>query len=458
MASLTGALAAYAASRPTIPPSIAGIVKSGFIDCVACVAAGRDDEAVLALRGFVAQNGRVALSPVLTLTDGRPRAPADAALLVGTAAHVLDYDDVALASHPSAVMVPAILATALSLGHCTGADMVRAYVVGYETWAELYRRDPDPLHQKGWHPSSTLGVIAATAAVINLLGLSREVARHALGITCSRAGGVTANFGSSTKPLHIGIAASEAILATQLAQAGFTAAEDALEHRSGLLHAISPAGRVDVSSDVQVGDGTRYLAASGLSIKRYPVCYASHRVLDGILQLARTTSFDINSIHKISVHMGDTQRAMLRVEVPETTLQAKFALRFCLAVALVRKEFGLAELNPQLLSHPDIAHAFSRIEVSETHETCDIYPWFAPVDSVSITWEGDRTLSSGPIRFAKGSAHDPLNTSELREKYLACMADQQHIKADRLYDGLANLEQVEDVRRLLRDAITATQA
>src|SRR3546814_1736597 len=54
-------------------------------------------------------------------------APADAALLHGTAAHALDYDDTnhPAYAHPSAVLLPALLAVA-PLTDATGADLVSA--------------------------------------------------------------------------------------------------------------------------------------------------------------------------------------------------------------------------------------------------------------------------------------------------------------------------------------------
>ncbi|MBV7483840.1 MmgE/PrpD family protein [Bordetella sp. BOR01] len=458
MASLTQAVADYAIGRMTVPPNIADIVKFGFIDCTACIVAGRHSVAVAATRRFLQESGRRSTVPVRALSNGVPRAPADVALLDGTSAHVLDYDDVALASHPSAVMVPAILAVAQTRPGCSGLDVLRAYVVGYEVWAELYGRDQDALHQKGWHPSSTLGLIAATAAVINVLGLSSDIARHAVGIACSRASGVTANFGSGTKPLHIGLAASEAIMATQLAQAGITAAGDALEHRSGLLHALSPARRVNVDAGVKLSDGSHYLARSGLAIKRYPVCYASHRALDGILELTTLPDFELRKIDRIRVRIGDTQANMLRVDIPQTEMQAKFALKFCLAVAAVKKRFGLAELNPRLIDDPDVAHVFSLIEVTEDQAKCDIYPWFAPADTVTVQLMDGRTLSSGPVRFAKGNAHNPIDAGELLGKYNDCMAGQDVIAAASLYDGLSTLETVDDIGGLLRSVIVPPSA
>lgn len=453
MTSLTQAIAEYAVSRKAVPARIADIVKLGFIDCVACIVAGRKDGVVISLRRFIEEQGRAGTARAHALTDGTVVAAADAAMINATAAHVLDYDDVALAGHPSAVLVPAILAAAESTPGCSGADAVRAYVTGYEVWAELYRRDADALHQKGWHPSSTLGLIAATAAVISVSGLRQDIAQHALGIACSRAGGVTANFGSGTKPLHIGYAASEAITAVALASCGITAAPDALEHHSGLLHALSPRGNVDVASAADLSHGGAYLSKYGLSLKRYPVCYASHRVLDGILALRDDPDFELSRIEEITLHIGDTQANMLRVEVPLTTLQAKFALKFCVAAAAVQGRLGMAELDPAFMQHPEVARLFERIRIVTDDAKCGIYPWFSPADTVIVRLDRGKTLTSGPIPFAKGNAHNPITAIELKEKYEDCMAGQDTLVAAALYAHLSGLQEVPDLAGALTPCI-----
>ncbi len=458
MASLTLAIAQYAVSRMTVPAAIAAIAKSGFIDCAACIVAGRNDGAVLALRRFIRDQGRGGAARAHAWTDGTQLAAADAAMLDATAAHALDYDDVALAGHPSAVLVPAILAAAQYVPQCNGMDVLRAYVIGYEVWAELYRRDQDALHQKGWHPSSTLGLVAATAAVISVSGLRQDIAQHALGIACSRAAGVTANFGSATKPLHIGYAASEAMTAVALARCGMTSAADAIEHGSGLLNALSPAGRVDLSGEVGLSDGSAYVARYGLSIKRYPVCYALHRVLDGILALRAQPGFDTRQIEAIELCVGDTQANMLRVEAPQTTLEAKFALKFCVAVAAVRGRLGMAELDPGLMRHPDVAHLLPRIRVTIDTAKCDVYPWFSPADTVTVRLADARVLSSGPIRFAKGNAHNPVDAAALKEKYEDCLAGQDTLAAAPLHACLATLEAVPDIASALAACIKPAPA
>ena len=87
--------------------------------------------------------------------------------------------------HPSTVLVPAILAEAETLG-AAGSDMFAAYVAGYETWAELARRDPGHHHSKGWHPTGIFGAIGAAAACAALRRLDAEQATMAIALAASQ--------------------------------------------------------------------------------------------------------------------------------------------------------------------------------------------------------------------------------------------------------------------------------
>ena len=146
-----------------LPEKAVRVARMGIIDCIGTMIAGRNEDSVRIMTETLAPGDGPA-----TLTFGDRKAPApEAAWINGVAAHALDYDDVALRGHPSTVLVPAILAEAEHLGS-SGADMITAYVAGYETWAELFRRDTGLLHQKGWHPTGLYGAVGAAAACAKL--------------------------------------------------------------------------------------------------------------------------------------------------------------------------------------------------------------------------------------------------------------------------------------------------
>ena len=212
---LTKSLGQFVAdlSPNRLPEEAARIARMGFIDTIGTMIAGRNEDSVRIMTETLAPGDGPA-----TLTFGDRHAPApEAAWINGTAAHALDYDDVALRGHPSTVLVPAILAEAEHLGS-SGADMITAYVAGYETWAELFRRDTGLLHQKGWHPTGLYGAVGAAAACAKLRKLDAEKSAIAIALGASQSAGLMSNFGTMTKPFHAGKAAHAGIMAARLAR------------------------------------------------------------------------------------------------------------------------------------------------------------------------------------------------------------------------------------------------
>lgn len=437
MSGLTDSIANFVSKGMTVPEDAARIVRTGFIDTVATMLAGRDEEVVGIVRKFVAARGSQAREAQVLFGNERAAA-ADAALINATAAHALDYDDVALGGHPSTVLVPAVLAEGEHLG-ASGAEALRAYLVGYEVWAELAARDPDPYHLKGWHPTAVLGTVGATAAVAHLHHLPPAVCRTALSLAASMAGGLVANFGTMTKPFHAGRAAACGIDAVRLAALGISAATDALEHGAGFLAAFSPRGAARrEGTSPELGRKLRILD-SGLSIKKYPMCYGAHRVIDGVLDLARAHDVKPQDVAKVHATIGVAEAAMLRNHEPVTGLEAKFSLEFAIASALVRRKVGLAELTDGFLAEAPVREAMAKVEFGTVDTHCPIEPIFALTDRVVLEMRDGRRLDSGEIRFARGNAQLPLAEDDLKTKFLDCAASAGDLDAGALFRDLRNL-------------------
>ena len=144
-----------------IPAEAQAVAKTGITDCFGVMIAGARDPAIALMDRELSSSDAGAQASLIPSLEKRN--VEDAALVNGAAAHVLDYDDVTLDGHPSAVLVPAIVAQGEALS-ASGAELVTAYVAGYEIWVELLIREPVPLHQKGWHPTAVRGAVAAAAA------------------------------------------------------------------------------------------------------------------------------------------------------------------------------------------------------------------------------------------------------------------------------------------------------
>jgi 2-methylcitrate dehydratase PrpD len=336
----------------------------------------------------------------------------------GVAAHALDYDDVGMDGHPSAALTPAILAEGWSLG-VSGKEAIAAYVAGYEVWALLQEIEPGHLHERGFHPTAIWGSIAAAAACARLNQLTMDETRNAIAIAASLAAGVVANFGTMTKPLHVGRTAQAGVLAARLAKSGFTGSPDALEHSAGFMRAHSPSGTPDVGlGNCQLGREWR-LPKYGINIKRYPMCYATHRSIDAMLDLVHDHNLSSDAVGEVNVRLGSTQSVMLRNHDPKTALEAKFSLEFAMASAIVARRVGLAELDDAFVRRADVIENMGKVKYTTTDETLPDMP-FAPEETLSIILKSGETITHPPVARPKGSWQKPLSDDELRDKFIDC--------------------------------------
>jgi 2-methylcitrate dehydratase PrpD len=399
-----------------IPAEGCAIARTGIADCFGVLIAGaRGPEIALVDRELGVSSGASLAS---LIPSGARRSVESAALINGVAAHVLDYDDVALDGHPSAVLVPAILAQG-EASEASGAQMLTAYVAGFEVWAELLTREPTPLHRKGWHPSAVLGTVAAAAACAKLRGLNAAETATALAIAASMSSGLVANFGSMTKSFQVARAAQSGVIAARLAQAGLTASPDALEHPSGLLAALSPEGKAERDRPFVAAQKEWHIVGEGLNIKRYPICYATHRSIDAALGLVTRHDLKPSAIERIHVSTGEIQLRMLRNSAPQSGLEAKFSMQFAMAAALLARKVGLAELTDGFVRRPEVQAIFPLVSFSTTEARSGSN--FAPADSVEITTKSGEIHRSGPVEYAKGSHQLPLSREELYDKFADCL-------------------------------------
>ena len=443
MSALTRNLAEFVSSLQfgKIPADGVATAKRGFIDCVGVMFAGREEPVVRVLRESL--SFLVVGEAKILFDKGHTTSP-EAALLNATAGHALDYDDVAIDGHPSVVLVPAILAEGERLG-ASGADLIAAYVAGYEVWGELASRDEDKYHAKGWHPSGVFGAVGAAAAGARLAKLDAGRTAHAIAAAASMSAGLTANFGSMMKPLQVARAAQGGLIAARLAAKGFTASPDALEHRGGFLNAFSPGGRVRTDGTL----GEWHILKNGLNIKRYPVCYALHRSIDGILSLNSGKKVAPENIKEIELMIGKHQAGMLRHSRPQNALDAKFSAEFAAASAVVAGRVGLAELSDEFVRSAPVQALFPKVRITAVDDPDPDDPLFSRSDQVRVTLADGTVLAGKPVSHAQGHAHNPLGMDELRLKFNDCVAGAlPAARRDALYERLAGLENLPEVAAL----------
>lgn len=426
----------------SLPPEAVTQAKRAILDTLGVALAGCREEGP----AIVAEQARRTGGAQEAMVLGRPfRAPAaEAALVNGTSAHALDFDDVnfSMRGHPSAPLLPAVLATAETAG-ASGARLLLAFVLGVEVEAKLGRLMGGRHYALGWHPTSTLGPLGAAAACAKLLGLDEEGTQAALGIAASMASGVRANFGTMTKPLHVGLAARNGVQAATLAAAGFTASAEALDADDGFVSAfLAEPPRDDRHLD---GLGQPYdIVSPGLGQKLYPCCYATHRAIDAAIELA--TGVDTADIASVRIEVSRGTLMPLIERRPQTGLEGKFSLEYCAATALVDGAVHMSSFTDDAVRRPEVSRLLDATEVVEDQE---------PQSNPLAAWAelrlgvGDGSGRSLRVDVPKGDPRRPLTWEELAAKFRDCAAALlRPEEAAQVIETVERLDRLQDVRQL----------
>ncbi|THF57209.1 MmgE/PrpD family protein [Pseudothauera rhizosphaerae] len=415
-----------------------------ILDTVGVMLAGSDHAGVSALKRVVLGNGSDGQSTVVG--DPRRAGLLDAAQINGMAAHMLDFDDSnsQLFGHPSVAVLPALLALAEREG-ASGRQVVEAYLGGFEAAARIGTGISRYQYTLGWHPTSSVGIFGAVAACALLLDLDEARIAQALGIAASMSAGVKSNFGSMTKPLHVGQAARNGLQAVLLAAEGFTAASDAFEHPQGYLRVYNGGSEnYDIDRLLAGWNDPPCVLDLGIKQKRFPVCYACLAPIDGILALRDAHGLRAEDIESIRVEVHPIRFPHINVPDPASPLEAKFSVHFCVAQAFLRGTLRISDFEDDSYRDPLVRSLMARISFGSYGEQDNLGG-----AEVSVRTR-DGSLYQTHVVKALGAGYDhPLTPAMVRAKFEECAsrilpAAQVH----ELYELLGTLSSLPDIRRL----------
>lgn len=352
-------------------------------------------------------------------TDGFPAggetggSRAELALLYGTAAHALDYDDLswAMDGHPSVVLLPPILALADSTDP-SGADVVTAYAVGFEVACALAEPISPEHYEAGWHATSTFGALGATAAAASLLDLDEGTVETALNVAASTASGVKENFGSMTKPLHAGLAARSGVTAVLLAREGFTAGANAIDGEKGFWSLYGAGTGDDAALAAPPTTEGWTLSERGIHIKKYPACYFTHSAIAAARDLAADHGIDPDEVESVRVTAAGGAGDALAYPDPDTALESKFSMQHAVAVALTADRVSLDWFAPDAVDDPSLVALRDRV----TFAVDDSLHYDSHASTVRIEADGETYET---VREHPPWTHDhPPSADELEAKFL----------------------------------------
>jgi 2-methylcitrate dehydratase PrpD len=422
--------------------------KTVILDTVGCALAGADEPVV---RTLLRTPGLATPGPVSLIGRGERLDPLCAALVNGAAAHALDFDDVnvAIGGHPSAPVLPALLALA-ETQKVSGRDVLLAFVAGFETETRLARCVNFHHYEKGWHPTATMGVFGAAAACAKLLGLRADQVAMALSMCGSLASGIKANFGTMTKPFHVGHCARNGLMAALLAREGFTANPDAFEHKQGFFLVYNGAGTFDAAAATRDWAAPLDIVAPGIGIKLYPCCDSTHTALDALFTLVKRHGFAADDVARMDVLVHPLR--LLHVDRPTlaTELDAKFSVQYCLARGLLDGRIGLDSFGTGPRSEPRLQELMARVTATPHPDPSQA------IDGNYLT-ELTVTLTDGRRLHLKMDspygrrAEDPAPPELIAAKFDGCAAKALPPRAVlRLRETLLAFETLDDVAALGR--------
>lgn len=437
----TAGLAARAAALrlADIPDDVVTVAKQCVLDLFGVAIAGSAEPGPRMVRAAVLGDSAAGRSSLFGAPAARTSASA-AALVNGTAAHALDFDDVLtpMTGHPSAPVLPAAFAVAEERG-LSGARLLEAFISGVETECRIGTAVAPGHYGRGFHATGTVGTFGAAAAVARLLDAGTTAMEMALGVAASQAAGLKAQFGTMTKPLHAGSAAAGGLLAARLAVQGFTSAPDIITCAQGF--AATQADCVD-RRVLSAPFGAPWHMLRTL-FKMHASCHYTHSAFEAVRSLRDRVAVD--DVSRVVLRVHPDLLAACGIPEPRTGLEAKFSLRFVAALALARGNAGPGQLTDEVARAPELCAVRDRVEVAPSarvpHFTCECLVETADGSSYTASHDSEKPAWR----------HSPAEQSPpLLEKFAALTKPALGSRpSSDLASAIMRLEEVTDVSALL---------
>lgn len=389
--------------------------------------------------------------PCTLFGTSRKTSALDAAFVNGTASHALDYDDFSqpMGGHQSVPLVAPLMAVAEER-RLSGAQLIQSYVVGIETEIRLARAVNFHHYDKGWHPTATLGVFGAAAAVGHMIGLDEARLAVALAIAASLASGVKANFGTMVKPLHVGQCGRNGLLAALLAEAGYDANPAALEHEQGFLNAFNGPGTFDAERMFEGWADPLEVTSPTMGLKQFPCCGSTHPAVSMMLALRQEEGVTAEMVERIEIMPHRRRLPHTDNPDPRTPLAAKFSVQYAVARALLDGAVRLKHFEGEAHLDPAVREIMGRTTTRPHPDMADdAVEQFGA--EIRVTLRDGRALARRVDGLVGRGGDNPMSSEELWEKFYDC-GRRALPKGDilPLFERLESLDKAADIRDVAR--------
>jgi len=444
-------------SFDAIPAEAIRIGTRCLLDGLGLFVAGSEEHTVEILVEDAAATG--GQPDALLLSRGATKVPAPlAARILGTAGHAHDWDDTqvsldpthvyGLLTHPTIPPLSSALVMAQKLGGIDGKTFMLAFLTGFEVECKISEWML-PLHYlRGMHSSATVGTFGAYAAAAKLLGLKSDKLRSGFGIAASFAAGIRCNFGTMTKPLHVGRAAENGVTAALLAARGFTADPDALDGPWGFF--TVQGGGVSMEKISQGFGKVWTIVEPGVSIKPYPCGVLTHPTIDLMLKLVTENDIAPERIESVKVHAGSNILNPIRYPIAANHLQAKFSLPAALAMIALARKAGKREFSDGFVGSAPMQAMQKRI-TTELDPAIEKLGFDKMRSRIAIHIKDGRDVEGWADERYRGGPENPLSDADLEDKVRSCCEDILDDRSQtKLIDAARSVSQLPDAANLMK--------
>ena len=357
-----------------------------------------------------------------------------------------------LASHHAATTVPTAIALA-EAKNATGKELMTAMIVGDDIAARVQAASEAHPIGLGWDGCGTLSHLGATATAGRLLGLDQRQMRHAFGIVLNLIASAIQSLwdGATTFKLGQGAAARNGIFSAELAQVGWTGAEDALQSRFGYFHLYAKGCKDPKILTKDLGK-TYYGEAY---FKPYPCGMPNHVAITCALNLARKYDIDTDNIEEIVITvpsgaLKDSYYAKPFVIRDFPHGDAIFSYPYSVATALLHRSVGLSNFTEQAIHDTKVNALTAKTKLIEPTESAE--PSKGIVINLKVKLK-DGSEFSETEASNRDWATNPTPKAEIVAKYWHQVEFSKTLpkeNAEKLLEHLDNLEEADNIQTVIR--------
>lgn len=362
--------------------------------------------------------------------------------------HSSEFDCVheAAVAHVLSAVVPAALAYSEKIGAIDGKRFIEAVVLGVGVASSLGLAAQTGLR---FFRPATVGAFGATAAVGKLMGLDAERMRHAFSICYGQLGGTMQAHeeGSMLLAMQMGFNARNAVVAAELAAAGFTGPQNILEGRYGYFTLFESAGDPAAQAET-LG---KFWRITEVAHKPFPSGRATHGIVDACLELQSRHDINAIDIARIEALVPPLVHQLVgRPPRPDMDVNyARLCAAYVTARALLRGTVDLSDFSPE--AYADTASQALAQKVTIDVRGSDPVNALTPID-VKISLK-DGTALHTHLEAVYGNPKKPMPPAAQLAKFRANAASAlrplSNGQTEELIDKLLRLREIDDVATLV---------